>query len=126
MRAVDLESLGLRAAPPATFYAYAAAQPCIICTAQPVHLHHIAHADLPRRGHALERYTVLPLCLRCHQTGPHAAHRMKQSRWEAAHGINISAALLSLYGGYARARDVTLPPGLNPREAAQWLQHQGL
>lgn len=103
------------------FYSWLARHPCICCGARPVHLHHVTVWGLPRRGHALQEFTVLPVCAYHHQTGPHAAHRMKQVRWLLHYGTDLEATLLAQYRGYAAAHGLGLPGGLTAREAAAWL-----
>jgi hypothetical protein len=73
-----------------------AAMPCIACSSWPVEVHHVIYDGSARitRDHRL----VLPLCPRCHRTGPTAVHVIGSAAWNELHGIDQLALATSLWG----------------------------
>lgn len=69
--------------------------PCSVCGS--VYQVEAAHVRMPSPGHnkpstaygqkPADRWTV-PLCERCHRTGPDAQHGMRESDWWEGHGID--------------------------------------
>lgn len=70
-----------------TFYQFIVDEPggCDVCGCDPVQLHHVLLHPHGRRGHDLDKLNVLKLCMRCHQTGQYAAHKLKQHDFFLCH-----------------------------------------
>jgi hypothetical protein len=61
---------------------------CIVCTSY--RLVEAAHFGAHGIGQKSSDHDALPLCLRCHRTGPHSYHVMGASRFLEFHKLDVA------------------------------------
>lgn len=76
--------------------------PCVVCGAEPVEVAHVRMAapEFGKRqtgkGERPSDWWSLPLCPRCHRTGPDAQHKSGEREWWVARGIDPIKTCLHL------------------------------
>lgn len=78
---------------------YVGARPCLICQVWPVEVAHIAMLISPKTGLRLGRrigvnkWAVIPLCVKHHRTGSQSIHNMGEKEFFAANNITQESLL---------------------------------
>lgn len=73
---------------------YVASRPCLICQGWPVEVAHIMLLISPKTGMRLGRrvgvnkYAVIPLCVKHHRSGPGSIHVMGETKFFEEHEIS--------------------------------------
>lgn len=73
--------------------------PCCACGQKPRWIE-AAHVGPHGLGQKASDKNALPLCPKCHRTGPNALHRIGPVKFQALHGISFAELIVYFQGMY--------------------------